>query len=234
MSFSHNKGGSSYAIYRAQFNGTTWTMPATENAELAAGSTNRVAMNAAGKIVSMWQTYDDVVHFQEDSGSGWEAEYTFNPGHWVSVEKMELFMSSLGEVVAVWPDSNLIKFYKKSGTAAVVAHSIAAPLSQFSIKKSDEDSLAIAWNTSSQVKYARCDFSSCDTVTDISNVELDAQGNPVTKLVKNFDATPDRISIFWERTSRDVNGLQIKETAGAEESSEWPLQLLAPIHYQTL
>lgn len=231
LSFSHTKSNSSFAIYRAEFNGTNWTMPSDENSQISPGLVNRVAMNAAGKSVFMWQTYDDIVHFQENNGSGWEAEYTFNPGFWITVEKMETFVSSAGEVLAVWPDSNLLKFYKKSGTAAIISHSLPINVSQFLIKQTSGSGLAMTWNASNEVSYLRCDFSSCDTASTVSPLERDAQNNPISKVVKNFDASEDRISIFWEQNSYDINGVYVRETAGAEESSLWPIYLLPPIQF---
>lgn len=209
-------------------------MPVNENAQHAVGTINKVAMNGAGKIVHMWQTYDDIVHFQENNGSGWEAEYTFNPGMWVSVEYLETFVSSSGEVVAVWPDSNVLKFFKKSGSSLVLDRSLPVSVSSFSVKQMTQDHLAIAWNTANEVKFVRCDFSSCDGPITVSALELDAQGNPVTKVVKSFDANSDRFSIFWQQNSQNLGGNSVKEFAGAEESSEWPLYSLPPIHYQTL
>lgn len=233
MSFSHDRGSSNYGVFRIPFDGSSWLMPADDLTPLGASFNNRIAMNATGKVVSMWQTFDDVVHFQENSGSGWGAEYTFNPGFWVSVERMEILVSSAGEMLAVWPESNLLKFYKKSGSTVSIIHSIPDTFSKFSLKAIPNDKLAITWNTANEVKYVRCDFSTCASTVTVSALERDQTNSPMLKIIKNFDVTNDRISIFWQQEG-NANGYYVIETSGAEESTEWLLQLLSPIVFESV
>lgn len=233
LAFNHYKSDYTYATHRAEFDGNNWTMPANENAQMGAGYVTKVAMNPSGKAVFLWQTLDDVVHLQENNGSGWEAEYTFNPGTWITVDTIELFVSSSGVVRGFWAYNNILSVYKKSGTSFVVDQSFPAYANSFQIRKSNDDSIAYAWSTPSEVFYVLCNFTSCQSAQKVSEQEMDINNNPVPKRLTRLEFSGDKVIILWDRGSWATDGKYIEETGGVEESSEWPIYDLTPIHYKT-
>lgn len=217
-----------YRNYRATFDGSTWTMPASKEDPITfdKGSFSKVAINNAGKMVSVWQSDDGRIHIQENNGTGWEDEaYTHgNPG-----TPFNFFMNESGQYNLITSEPTRINTFKRNGIFMWLEQSIPTTgLNKFEVTKTSPNDIVITWSGTSTIGYARCSFSNCDSGKIISEAQLGASGTPVTKTLGHVEASSSRVIAFWDARSSDSAGGSNNEIGGSEDlaSSSYNMPLI--------
>ncbi len=207
-----------YRTYRATFNGSVWSLPATKEDAITPnekGSYTEVEINNAGKMVSLWQSDDGRIHVQENNGNGWEEE-AFT--HGAPSTPVRMFMNSAGQYVVVASESSQISIFRRNGIFLWTEASVpTTKLTKFELIPTSATEFVVAWGSDTAIGYGRCSYTGCDSGKVISDsTQLGESGTPITRTLTHVAATSNRVIIFWDARSSANSGSN-NEIGGSED-----------------